>query len=55
MKTPKPANRIVPRSQVWQILIGLGLVFFLALLVAELDAGIAAWFKGRGVDKNPLE
>ncbi len=44
-----------PRPQLWQILAGLALVLALAILVAELDASIAAWFKGRGVGKNPLE
>lgn len=43
------------RPHVWQVLAGLGLVFVLAVSVAELDTGIAAWFKGRGVSRNPLE
>ncbi len=49
-KQPAPA-----KPQVWEIMVGLLLVALLAILVAELDAGIAAWFKGRGVEKNPLE
>ncbi|MDX9956007.1 MAG: putative sulfate exporter family transporter [Anaerolineae bacterium] len=48
-------QRVAPKTQAWQILAALALLLVLALLVAELDAGIAAWFKGRGVDKNPLE
>jgi len=56
MHATKPiANHTAPRSQAWQVLAGLGLIFMLAVLVAELDTGIAAWFKGRGVGKNPLE
>lgn len=49
-KQPAPV-----KPQLWQILAGLALVLLLAILVAELDTGIAAWFKGRGVTKNPLE
>ncbi len=48
-------NQTAPHTQTWQVLTGLGLIFVLAALAAELDAGIAVWFKGRGVDKNPLE
>ncbi|HOU11974.1 MAG TPA: putative sulfate exporter family transporter [Anaerolineae bacterium] len=56
MNTSKStANQTAPRPPIWQVLAGLGLVFVLAVLVAELDTGIAAWFKGRGVGKNPLE
>ena len=49
-KSPAPV-----KSSPWQILAGLALALFLAVLVAELDMGIAAWFKGRGVTRNPLE
>jgi len=37
------------------LLIGLVLILFFTFLVAEFDAGISAWFKGRGVSKNPFE
>jgi uncharacterized integral membrane protein (TIGR00698 family) len=35
--------------------VGLILIAGMAILVSELDGGIGAWFKSRGVGKNPLE
>ncbi len=43
------------QPQVWQIVAGLTMMLVLAILVSELDTGIASWFKARGVSKNPLE
>jgi uncharacterized integral membrane protein (TIGR00698 family) len=40
---------------VFGAVVGLALVALLTLLVAEFDAGISAWFAGRGVTQNPLE
>lgn len=37
------------------ILIGLLMVGVAAVLIAELDAGISAWFNSHGIGKNPLE
>jgi len=37
------------------LLLGLVLIVAMAILVAELDGGISAWFDTRGVTKNPLE
>ncbi len=35
--------------------IGLVMIGIAAIVIAELDAGISAWFKGQGLGKNPLE
>jgi len=37
------------------LIVGLVFIAAMAILISELDGGIAAWFKGRGVAKNPLE
>ncbi len=37
------------------LIIGLLLIFVMAALIAEFDAGISSWFKAQGVGKNPLE
>lgn len=34
---------------------GLLLIFFFAVLIAEIDTGIAAWFKSQSLSKNPFE
>ena len=35
--------------------IGLALIAVAAIVIAELDSGISAWFKSQGIGKNPLE
>lgn len=35
--------------------LGLLLVAVAAIVIAELDSGVAAWFKSQGIGKNPLE
>jgi len=50
-----PIPQPTTTTPLWQVLTGLGLLFLLMILVAELDAGIAAWFRARNVDKNPWE
>lgn len=37
------------------LIVGLALILFCAFLIAELDAGISAWFKAQGIGKNPFE
>lgn len=37
------------------MLIGLALIGVAAIVIAELDSGISAWFKNQGIGKNPLE
>ena len=36
-------------------IVGLVVILLGAFLVAELDAGISAWFKAQGFGKNPFE
>jgi len=43
------------RRRILGTFVGLALVAVAAVLIAEFDAGISAWFKARGVAKNPLE
>ncbi len=42
-------------SKTTGLIVGLILVILFAFIIAELDAGISAWFKGRGIGKNPFE
>jgi uncharacterized integral membrane protein (TIGR00698 family) len=37
------------------LIVGLILIILAAFVIAELDAGISTWFKGRGIGKNPFE
>jgi len=36
-------------------ILGFLLIGGMTILIAEIDAGISAWFRGHGVSKNPLE
>lgn len=37
------------------LIVGLVLILFCTFLIAELDTGIASWFKSQGIEKNPFE
>ena len=37
------------------LLVGLCMIGIAAILIAEFDSGISAWFKSQGIGKNPLE
>jgi uncharacterized integral membrane protein (TIGR00698 family) len=45
----------VKKSSTTGLVIGLILIFLMAVLIGELDGGISRWFKDQGVGKNPLE
>jgi uncharacterized integral membrane protein (TIGR00698 family) len=42
-------------SKTTGLLVGLVLILFFTFLIAEIDAGISAWFKAQGIGKNPFE
>ena len=47
------AETSAARRLTW--VLGLLLIAGAAILIAELDSGISAWFKSQGIGKNPLE
>lgn len=42
-------------NQTTGLIVGLVFILFFTFLIAELDAGISAWFKSQGIGKNPFE
>ena len=42
-------------SKTTGLLVGLVLILAFVFIIAEMDAGISAWFNSMGVDKNPFE
>jgi uncharacterized membrane protein YadS len=51
-------ERTVPDKQnlsALGVIVGLILIFGMAVLVSEFDGGISSWFKSREISKNPLE
>jgi uncharacterized membrane protein YadS len=55
MTTAPAAPAKQESSKTTGLIVGLVLVIFFAFLIAELDAGISAWFKAQGIGKNPFE
>jgi len=43
------------RPKTLHVIFGLLVIFFFAILVAEIDTGIAIWFKSQNISKNPFE
>lgn len=37
------------------LIVGLAIIIFFAIVIAELDAGISSWFEAQGLSKNPFE
>ena len=43
------------KKQTIRWIAGLAFILLMTIVISELDGGISAWFKARGVSKNPLE